>query len=83
MSEIQFRSTIIKLLLALGKRKYSRDFITAELRSKKAIIKNRLNEMESKLGVLMARVNEVEKRVSDIEDKLMVRKELGKKEKNN
>ena len=31
--------------------------------------------MQSKLDALTARVNEVEKRVSDIEDKLMERKE--------
>ena len=38
--------------------------------------------MQSKLDVLTAMVNEVEERVSDIEDKLMVRKEAeGKKEK--
>ena len=36
--------------------------------------------MESKLEILMMRVNEVEERVSDIEDKLMARKEAeGKK----
>ena len=31
----------------------------------------------------MTRVNEVEERVSDIEDKLMAKRELRKKEKNN
>ena len=55
MSEIQFRSTIIKLLVALEKSiKDSRDFVTAELRSNKAESKNRLNEMHSKLDVLTA-----------------------------
>ena len=39
--------------------------------------------MQSKLEVLTMRVNEVEERVSDIEDKLMARKEGAKKEKNN
>ena len=60
MSEIQFRSTIIKLLVALEKSiKHSRDFVTAELRSNQAKIKNRFNEMQSKLDVLTAKVNEV------------------------
>ena len=62
MSESQFRSTIIKLLVALEKSiKDSRDFMTAEFRSNQAKIKNQLNEMQSKLEVLMMRVNEVEK----------------------
>ena len=83
MSESQFRSTIIKLLVALEKSiKDSRDYMTAEFRSNQAEIKNQLNEMQSKLEVLTTRVNEVEERVRDIEDKLMARK-LRKKEKNN
>ena len=82
VSENQFRSTIIKLLVALEKSiKYSRDFMTAEFRSNHAKIKNQLNEMQSKLEVLMMRVNEVEERVSDIEDKLMARKEAEEKRK--
>ena len=80
MSESQFRSTTIKLLVALEKSiKDSRDFVTAESRSNKAEIKNQLNEMQSKLEVLTTRVNEVEERVSDVEDKLMVRKEAEEK----
>ena len=39
--------------------------------------------MQSKLEVLMTRVNEVEERVSDIEDKLMARRETEGKNKNN
>ena len=80
MSESQFRSTIIKLLVVLEKNiKDSRDFMTAELRSNQAEIKNQLNEMQSKIEVLTTRVNEVEEGVSDIEDKLMVRKEAEEK----
>ena len=80
MSEIQFRSTITKLLVALEKNiKDSRDFMTAELRSNLAEIKNRLYETQSKLDVLTARVNEMEERVSNIEDKLMTRKEAEEK----
>ena len=61
MSESQFRSTIIQLLVALEKSiKDSRDFMTAEFRSTQAEIKNQLNEMQSKLEVLTMRVNEVE-----------------------
>ena len=72
MSESQFRSTIIKILVALEKGiKDSRDFMTAEFRFNQAKIKNQLNEMQSKLEVLTTRVNEVEERMSDIEDKLM------------
>ena len=83
MSESQFRSTIIKLLVAQEKSiKESRDFMTAEFRSNQAKVKNQLNEMQSKLEVLMMRVNEVEERVSDIEHKLMARKEAEEKEKN-
>ena len=82
MSESQFRSTIIKLLVALEKKtniKDSRDFIAVELRSNQAEIKNQLNEMQSKLEVLTTRVNEVEERVSDVEDTLMARKEVEEK----
>ena len=88
MSESQFRSTIIKLLVkkkikllvALEKSiKDSRDFMAAEFRSNQAEIKNQLSEMQSKLEVLMTRVNEVEEQVSDIEDKLMARKEAEEK----
>ena len=61
MSESQFRSTMIKPLVALEKSiKDSRGFMTAEFRSNQAEIKNQLNEMQSKLEVLMTRVNEVE-----------------------
>lgn len=55
--------------------------MTAEFISNQAKIKNQLNEMQSKLDVLMMRVNEVEERVSDIEDKLMARKEAEEKRK--
>lgn len=52
---------IIKLLVALeNSMKDSRDLGTAELRSNRAEIKNKLNDMQSKLDVLTARVNEVE-----------------------
>ena len=61
MSESQFRSTMIKLLVALEKNiKDSRDVRAAEFRSNQAEIKNQLNEMQSKLQFLMTRVNEVE-----------------------
>ena len=84
MSESQFRSTIIQLLVALEKSiKDSRDFMTAEFRANQAEIKNQLNEMQSKLEVLTTRVNEVEERVSDKEDKLMAKEKLRKKETNN
>ena len=67
MSESQFRSTIIKLLVTLEKStQESRDFMTAELRSNQAEIKNQLHEMQSKLEVLTMRVKEVEG-VSDID----------------
>ena len=80
MSESQFRSTIIKVLVALGKSKRdSRDFMTAKFRSNQAEIKNQFNEMQYKLEVLTKRVNEAEERMSDIEDKLMARKEAGEK----
>ena len=56
VSESQFRSTIIKLLVALEKSiKDSIDFMTAEFRSNQAEIKNQF-----KLEVLTTRVNEVE-----------------------
>ena len=80
MSESQFRSTIIQLLVALEKSiKDSRDFMTAEFRANQAEIKNQLNEMQSKLEVLTTRVNEVEERVSDIEDKLIAKRETEEK----
>ena len=80
MSESQFRSTIIKLLVALEKsKKESTDYMSPEFRINQAKIKNQLNEMQSKLEVLMTGVNEVEERASDIEDKLMARKEAEEK----
>ena len=39
--------------------------------------------MQSKLEVLTTRVNEVEERVSDIEDKLIAKRETEEKETNN
>ena len=83
MSESQFRSTIIKLLVALEKSiKDSRDFMTAEFRSNQAEIKNQLNEIQSKLEVLTTSVNEVEEPVNDIEHKLMAKRETeGKRDK--
>ena len=56
--------------------------MTAEYRSNQSAIKNQLKEMQSKLEVLTMRVNEVEG-VSDIEDKLMAKRKLRKKETNN
>ena len=80
MSESQFRSSILKLLVVLEKSiKDSRDFMIAKFRSNQAEIKNQLNEMQSKLEVLTMRTNEVEERVSDIEDKLMAGRKLRKK----
>ena len=53
MPESQFRSTFIKLLVALEKSiKESRDFMTIHFRSNQAEIKNQLNKMPSKLEVL-------------------------------
>ena len=75
MSESQFRSTIIKLLVALEKStKDLRDFMTAEFRTNQAKIKNQLNEMQSKLEVIMRRVNKGEEQVTDTEHTLMARK---------
>ena len=74
------RSTITKLLVVLEKTiNDSRAFMTAEFRSNQAKIKNQFNEMQSKLEVLMMKVNEVEEQVSDIEDKLMAKKESEEK----
>ena len=84
MLEKQFRSKIIKLLVALEKGiKDSRDSLTAELKPNQAEIKNTLTEMQFKLDALTTGVNEVEERVSDIEDKLMERTEAEEKRKNN
>ena len=59
MSEIQFRSTSIKLLAALEKSiKDSRDSLSAEMVSNQTKIKNILAEMQSKLDAVTAKVNE-------------------------
>ena len=80
ISERRCRSRKIMLLVALEKSmKDSRDFMPAEFRSNQAKIKNQLNEMQSKLDFITMRFNEVEERVSDIEDKLMAKRETGKK----
>ena len=61
MSESQFRSTIIQLLVALEKSiKDSRDFMTAIFRYNQAESKNQLNEVQSKLEVHTMRVHEAE-----------------------
>ena len=57
--------------------------MTAEFRSNQAKIKNQLNEMQYKLEVLTMRVKEVEEQGSDIEDKLIKRGKLRKKETDN
>ena len=57
--------------------------MTAEFKSNQAESKNQWNEMQSKLEVLTTRVNKVEERGSDIEDKLMERGKLRKKETDN
>ena len=57
--------------------------MTAEFRANQAEIKNQLNEMQSKLEVLTMRHNEVEERMSDIEDKLMAKREIQQKETDN
>ena len=49
--------------------------MTAEFRSNQAESKNQLNEMQSKLEVLMTSFIEVEERGSDVEDKLMAKRE--------
>ena len=56
--------------------------MTPEFRSNQTKIKNQLNEMQYKLEVLMRRVKEVEEQVSDIEDKLMARRETEEKREN-
>ena len=79
ISESQFRNTIIKLLVVLEKKHNGfKRLQTAEFRSNQTETKNQLNEMQSKLEVL-TRVNEVEERVSDIQDKLMARRETEEK----
>ena len=57
--------------------------MTAEFIFNQAEVKNQLNEMQSKLEALTTRANEVEERVSDIEDKLMAKRETEEKETNN
>ena len=42
-----------------------------------------MNEMQCKLEVLTTRVNEVEERVSDLEDKLIAKRETEEKKRNN
>ena len=49
--------------------------MTAEFRSNQAEMKNQLNEIKSKLEVLTMRVNKVEEQGSDVEDKLMAKRE--------
>ena len=53
--------------------------MTAEFISNQAEMKNQLNDMQSKLEVLTTRVNEVEEQASDIEHKLMARRETEEK----
>ena len=53
--------------------------MTAEFWSNQAEIKNQLNDMQSKLEVLTMRDNEVEEWMSDIEHKLMAKRETEEK----
>ena len=45
------------------------------MRSNQVELKNAMNEMQSKLDTLTARVNEAEEQISDLEDKLIERKD--------
>ena len=53
--------------------------MTAEFRSNQADIENELNDMQSNLEVLTMRVNKLEEQVSDMEYKLMTRRETEEK----
>ena len=80
MSEIKFSIKIIKLLVGLEKSlKDGKEPLSAEMRSNQAEIRNSLTEMQFKLDAPTARVNEAEQSDSDIEDKLMERKETEEK----
>ena len=80
MLEMEFRIRITKLLVGLEKSiKDSRESFSAGMRSNQAKIKNTVTEMQSKLDALTARVNEAEERITNIEDKLMGRKETEEK----
>ena len=80
ISEIEFRITIIKLLIGLENSiKDYRESLSAELRYNQAKIKNNLTEMQSKWDAWTARVNESEERINDIEDKLTEMKEAEEK----
>lgn len=77
MSKKDFRVTFIKLLFRLEKTiSNSIESLRAECRATVAYIKNAMKEMPSKLDTLNARVNKKEEQISDLEDKLMGRKEV-------
>ena len=76
MSEIEFRIVIIKSIVRLEKSISDNiESLRAERRSNQAEGNNAVKEILSKLHTLTAGANEAEERTTDVEDKLIVRKE--------
>ena len=76
ISEIDFRVAIMKLISRLEKNINDNiESLRAGMRSNQAKLKNAMNEMQSKLDTLTARVNKAEERISELEDKMIEKKE--------
>ena len=76
MSDIDFRVAIMKSISRLQKNiSHNIESLRAEMRSNQAEIKNAMDEKLSKLDTLTARVNDAEEWISELEDKMIERKE--------
>ena len=80
LPEMEFTVTMVKMMCRLEKNineniKENIESLRVEMRANLAEIKNAMNQMQSKLDVLKARVNEAEKRISELDDEMIQKKE--------
>ena len=75
MLEIDFRVTVIQIARMENNINGNINSLRAGLRVDLAEHKNATNEIQSNLDTLTARVNEAEDQISDLEDKLIEKKD--------
>ena len=75
LPEKEFRIMIVKIMQYLGKRMekiqgtFNKDL--EELKSKKTVMRNTINEITNSLEGINSRITEAEERISDLEDKIV------------
>ena len=76
MSEMEFRATLIQAMASLENTISDNiESLRVEVRANMAEVKNAINEIQSKLNTLTARVTEAEDGISDLEDKMIKKKD--------